>query len=123
MRFAPHEKKQTVITVPAGRVTEDLPDTPLPWADYTSKFAGAQGPSGATVMIDPAHPDFPPTWLTRHYGALCVGYPGVRAKTFPPGEAFTLNYRISVHDASVQLADREQEYDAYTSALRASWRP
>lgn len=121
MRFAPRDDQQTVITVPAGRATEDLTETPLRWADYTSQFVGADSPSGATVMIDPSHPDFPPTWLTRHYGALCVGYPGVEAKTFPPGEAFTLNYRVCVHDASAELVDIERDYDAYTSALRARW--
>jgi len=29
------------------------------------------------TYIHPSHPDFPPTWLTRHYGCLCVGWPGV----------------------------------------------
>ena len=121
MRFAPHDREQTAITVPAGRAAEDLPEVPLAWADYTSRFTGAQAPSGATVMIGPSHPDFPPTWLTRHYGALCVGYPGVRAKTFEPGEPFTLEYRISVHDASAQLVDLEQDYGGYISALKARW--
>jgi hypothetical protein len=121
MRFAPRDDKHTVITVPAGRTSEDLSESALAWSDYTSQFAGAETLSGATVMIDPAHPDFPPTWLTRHYGALCVGYPGVQEKTFPHGEAFTLSYRVSVHDASVQLVDLKQDYDAYTSALEASW--
>jgi hypothetical protein len=110
-----------VITVPAGRASEDLPDTPLPWADFTSQFVGANAPSGATVMIDPTHPGFPPTWLTRHYGALCVGYPGVQAKTFPPGKAFVLNYRVSVHDSSAELVDLAQVYDGYTAALKAHW--
>ena len=121
VRFAPRDDKQTVITVPAGRASEDLPDTPLPWADFTSQFVGANAPSGATVMIDPTHPDFPPTWLTRHYGALCVGYPGVQAKTFPPGKAFVLNYRVSIHDATAELVDLVQVYDAYTAALKAHW--
>lgn len=121
MRFAPRDDNQTVITVPSGRTSEDLPDTRLPWADYTSQFVGAQTPSGATVMIDPDHPDFPPAWLTRHYGVMCVGYPGVQAKTFSEGEAFTLNYRISVHDAPVELVDLKRGYDAYSSALRTSW--
>ena len=121
MRFASRDDKQTTITVPAGRSTEDLPDTPLPWADYTSQFVGAQALSGATVMIPPTHPDFPPSWLTRHYGALCVGYPGVQAKSFPAGKAFTLNYRVSVHGNSAQLENIKQDYNAYTSAMKVYW--
>ncbi len=121
MRFGPRDDKQTVITVPGGRAREDLLHTPLPWAEYTSQFAAADGASGATVMIDPAHPDFPPTWLTRHYGALCVGYPGVHPKTFSAGESFTLNYRVSVHDGPARLAELEQDYEGYISTLEAHW--
>jgi len=44
LRYAP--RKNTVITVPSGRSKEDLPDTPLAWADLTAEFSGAPGPSG-----------------------------------------------------------------------------
>ena len=82
MRFAPGPGKTTLITVPSGPAKDDLPDTPLAWADFTSQFAGAAASSGGAIFVDPGHPDYPPTWLTRHYGPLCVGWPGVRAKTF-----------------------------------------
>ena len=61
-------EKDSTITVPAGTSAKDLPDTPLPWADLTCKFAGAKQPSGAAIFIPRDHPDYPPTWLTRHYG-------------------------------------------------------
>ena len=35
LRFAP--RKDTLITVPSGRTKEDLPDTPLAWADLTAQ--------------------------------------------------------------------------------------
>ncbi len=111
LRFAP--RKDTVITVPSGRTKEDLPDTPLAWVDLTAKFSGAPGPSGAAIFVDPKHPGFPPTWLTRHYGILCCGYPGVKGKTFPPGEPIRLDYRVWIHKSAASLADLKQAFDAY----------
>ena len=64
LRFAP--RKKTVITTAAGRQAEDLKLTRLEWADLTARFAGASGQSGGAIFVDPAHPDYPPTWLTRH---------------------------------------------------------
>lgn len=111
LRFAP--RKDTVITVPSGRTKEDLPDTRLAWADLTAQFAGAPGPSGAAIFVDPKHPDFPPPWLTRHYGILCCGYPGVKGKTFAPGEPVRLNYRVWIHQSAVELADLQAAFEAF----------
>jgi len=111
LRYAP--RKDTIITVPKGRAKEDLPDTPLAWVDLTAKFQGAPGPSGAAIFVDPKHPDFPPTWLTRHYGILCCGYPGVKGKTFPPDEPIRLNYRVWIHKSAVELADLQEAFAAY----------
>jgi hypothetical protein len=119
LRFAPRE--DTVITVPTGPAKEDLPDTPLAWADLTGKFAGAPGPSGAAVLIDPGHPNYPPTWLTRHYGILCVGWPGVKPQTFEPGKPIRLNDRVWVHKEAVDTASLQQAYDAYKAAMGAHW--
>ncbi len=111
LRFAP--RTDTVITVPTGRTTEDLPDTRLAWADLTARFAGAPGPSGAALFVDPKHPDFPPPWLTRHYGILCCGYPGVQGKTFPAGEPVRLNYRVWIHQSAVDVAEIQRAFEAY----------
>jgi len=123
VRFAPPSSKDpsTVITVPSGRTTADLPDTPLAWADFTSKFDDQPTPSGAAVFVDPAHPDYPPTWLTRHYGPLCVGWPGVNPKTFQPGTPIRLNYRIWIHKTAAELARIQQAYDGYAAAMQAAW--
>jgi hypothetical protein len=119
LRFAP--RKDTLITVPNGPAKEDLPDTPLAWADLTAQFPDAPGPSGAAIFVDPGHPDYPPTWLTRHYGILCVGWPGVKPQTFEPGKPIRLNYRIWLHKDSVDTAGLEQVYDAYKAAMGARW--
>lgn len=113
VRFAPRTRPDTVITVPSGRTTGDLPDTPLKWADFTSKFGDAASQSGAAVFVHPDHPDYPPTWLTRHYGPLCVGWPGVKPKTFPPGKSIRLNYRIWIHKTAVELEALKRAYQSY----------
>jgi hypothetical protein len=119
LRYAP--RKDTVITVPSGRTKEDLPDTRLAWADLSAKFEGAPGPSGAAIFVDPKHPDFPPTWLTRHYGILCCGYPGVKGKTFVPGDPVRLNYRVWIHKSAVELAGLQGAFAAYGAARQALW--
>ena len=43
VRFAVRDQKKSTITVPSGTPKEDLPDTPLPWADMTASFAGGKG--------------------------------------------------------------------------------
>ena len=117
MRFAPSSRQETLITVPSGKTKADLPDTRLAWADFTSKFKGAEVRSGATVMVSPGHPDYAPTWLTRHYGPLCVGWPGVEPKTFPPGKPIRMSYRIWIHKAPVELDQLKQAYEAYKTAV------
>ena len=72
-------------------------------------------------MVPPDHPDYPPTWLTRHYGALCVGYPGVRPCTFTPGKPWRLNYRVWIHKNAPDTAVLQRAYDAYLAGLKAKW--
>jgi hypothetical protein len=117
LRYGP--RTDTVITVPAGRTKEDLSDTPLAWADLSANFSGATTQSGAAVFVDPTHPDFPPTWLTRHYGILCVGWPGVKARTFPPGVPIRLSYRIWIHKSEVTSAQLQAAFDAYAASKKA----
>lgn len=95
LRFAP--RTNTVITTPLGQGGQDLTITRLPWADFSARFAGREQSSGAAIFVAPDHPDFPPEWLTRHYGVLCLGWPGVKAKTFQPGETIRCRYRLWIH--------------------------
>jgi hypothetical protein len=121
VRFAVDKPQDSVITVPGGPAQDDLPETPLPWADLTAKLRGAAAPSGAAIFIAADHPDFPPTWLTRHYGALCVGWPGVTSKTFAPGQPIRLTYRIWIHKSTVDVEQLNQAYQAYVAGAKAAW--
>ena len=91
----------------------DLKNTPLPWADLSTRIPGAPRRSGAAVFIHPNHPNYPPTWLTRTYGALCVGWPGVESHTIQAGESIQLDYRIWIHGAELDPDQLEQQYRVY----------
>ncbi len=121
IRFAPGSRQETVITVPDGRTEQDLPDTPLAWADLTTRFGGAESASGAALLVHPGHPDFPPTWLTRHYGPLCVGWPGIEPRTFPPGQPIRLDYRIWIHKSAVDVSRLSEAYEGYSAAAKVVW--
>jgi hypothetical protein len=98
-----------------------LPDTPLVWADFTTRFAGQTQPSGAAIFVHPEHPDFPPTWLTRYYGPLCVGWPGIKPQTFEPGQVICLDYRLWIHRDAADTERIQGAYDAYAAAAGVKW--
>ena len=111
-RFAP--RTETIISTPSGRTREDLLTTKLPWADFSADFKNQPGQfSGAAIFVDPSHPDYPPTWMTRHYGVLAVGWPGVTPQTFPPGKGFSCRYRIWTHRGAPGASEIEKAYENY----------
>ncbi|WP_168221578.1 DUF6807 family protein [Aquisphaera giovannonii] len=118
LRYAPGEK--TAITAPSGPAKDDLYMTPLPWADLTRTRPGRAERSGATIFVHPSHPGFPPTWLTRHYGVLCVGWPGVKPATIQPGEPIHGRYRVWIHKGEPDAAALEKVFKAYTDAVGQS---
>lgn len=119
LRYAP--RKNTVITTPLGNGTNDLYITRLPWADLSAQFQNTPQPSGAALFVAPDHPDFAPTWLTRHYGVLCLGWPGVQARTFQPGAPIRCRYRVWTHRGSPTQTDLASAYHAYTNHLAPTW--
>ena len=121
VRFIGRPHDDQVITVPSGPTDRDLPMARLEWADFSRHFEGAPGRSGATVMVHPEHPDFPPQWLTRHYGPLCCGWPGVEAQTFEPGEPIRLMYRLWIHADDGETEAIARAYDAYGAGTEARW--
>jgi hypothetical protein len=112
--------KRSVITTPRGVSTKDLPETRLAWADLTYPFRKGM-PSGAAIFIPQEHPDYPPTWLARHYGPLCIGYPGVDGKTFPPGQPIRLNYRLWIHTDSPTPDILKRAYADYLLGSQTRW--
>lgn len=111
IRFAP--RSNTVVTTPLGQDNKDLTMTRLAWTDLSGRFNGAQTPSGAAILVAPDHPDFPPEWLTRHYGALCLGWPGVKPRTLQPGETIRCRYRIWIHRGAPSVQELSQQHDRY----------
>jgi hypothetical protein len=91
----------------------DLSIERLPWADLSARFAGREQGSGAAIFVAPDHPDYPPEWLTRHYGVLCLDWPGVKPKTFPPGEAIRCRYRVWIHRGAPDVENVSQAYRQY----------
>jgi hypothetical protein len=117
LRFGPRSK--TIITVPAGRTSEDLLVTKLPWADFSGDFNKETGGlSGAAVFVQPRHPDYPPTWMTRHYGLLAVGWPGVTPQTVSTGKSITCPYRLWVHRGAPEAREIQKAYEAYCASTK-----
>ena len=111
LRFAP--RTGTTITIPSGRASQDLLMTRLPWADLSANFKGAPGPSGVAVFVDPKNPDYPPEWMTRDYGVLAVGWPGVKPQTLPAGNSMTCRYRLWIHRGAADAAGIQKLYETY----------
>ncbi len=120
-RFAVRDRGGVTITVPDGPTSGDLKETPLAWADLTAGFENAPDRSGGAVFVHPAHPDYPPTWLTRHYGPLCVGWPGIKTRTFEPDKPFRLPYRLWLHRGVGDYEALKARYDAYTASTKVAW--
>lgn len=121
-RFDVSPRKDATVRVPGKTLgygapkqsgNPDLLNTPLPWADLTTRIPDSPQRSGAAVFIHPQHPDYPPSWLTRTYGPLCVGWPGVESHTIKPGKSVQLQYRIWIHDKELDVEQLEARYKAY----------
>jgi hypothetical protein len=121
VRFKPKSRSEATIIVEEGVTKADLPDTELKWADFTTQYEGVPHRSGGAVFIHPGHPDYPPTWLTRHYGPLCVGWPGVDKETFEPGKPIRLRYRLWLHEKPGEHQRLLKEYEAFIAATKARW--
>ncbi len=117
IRYAPHTN--AVITTPLGNEPKDLAMTRLAWADYSAQFEQRGVASGAALFVPPSHPDYPPMWLTRHYGALCLGWPGVQSTTFPAGKPIHCEYRLWVHRGQPDGKQLTQAYADYTNGIPA----
>ncbi len=113
LRFAPRE--DTVITVPSGPTSQDLLITRLPWGDLSAKFTGAKDLSGAALFVGPHHPGFPLEWMTRAYGLLAAGWPGVKSQTVESGKTVECDYGVWIHRGRVDAAKIQKEYEAFSA--------
>jgi hypothetical protein len=116
LRFATN--KETTITTQLGNGKDDLPVTRLPWADLSGLFNAR--PAGASIFISPDHPDYPPEWLTRHYGVLCVGWPGVKEQSFAPGRVISCSYRVWIHEGKTTVMEAATAYQSFLQGLRST---
>jgi hypothetical protein len=114
LRFAP--RQETAVTTDEGLQPKDLNLTRLAWADLTARFENTPRPSGVAILVDRRHPGFPPTWITRHYGFLGVGWPGVEPRTFEPGDPVTCRYRIVIHRGVADPARLRRAYEEFCSS-------
>ncbi len=130
MRFDISPRKNGMITTPQGAAKReggvfttksDLVNTRLPWADMTSHFPQAPERSGAALFVPTSHPNYPPSWLTRSYGCVCIGWPGTEGRTFKVGEPIRLNYRVWIHKHAVGVDRLQKSYQGYTTLDDVKW--
>ena len=69
--------------------------------------------NGTAIFVHPDHVDYPPAWMTRHYGVLAVGWPGVTPRTFPADKSFSCRYRLWIHRNAPSSEEMQKVYDAY----------
>jgi hypothetical protein len=119
LRFAPGTN--TLIAIPSGQTGEDLYMTNLAWTALSRRWPDGRT-SGAALFVAPHHPDFPPQWLTRHYGVLCLGWPGITPKTLAPGEVWEVAYRVFVFRGAADPARLRSAYAAYVAEGQAAHR-
>lgn len=91
------------------------------WADWSGVFQRPDGPdsdgrtSGAAILVHPAHPDYPPQWLLRHYGILNVSFPGLEMREIPTDKPLVLRYRVWIHRGDAEAGSVQEQYLAYAA--------
>lgn len=95
------------------------------WVDWTGKFPGTDGNrlphrSGATLMVHPSHPAYPPEWIVRAYGPVGLAYPGLQMIELPKDKPLHLRYRFWVHRGDATVGKVPEAYRAY--AADWNWR-
>ena len=53
--------------------------------------------------------------MTRAYGLLAVGWPGVKSQTLESGKTITCSYGVWIHRGRVDAAKIQSVYDAFSA--------
>jgi len=93
------------------------------WVDWSGRFVGPDGKdlphrSGAALLVNLAHPDLPPEWITRKYGPINVSYPGLNMLEIGQNRPLQLRYRIWIHRGDAKGG----KVNAYYRAYAADWK-
>ena len=117
-RYGPADKVQ--IQADGEKLKKDGVGYQAHWADWNGIFKQASGKantgrSGAAVLVSPSHPNYPPTWLMRHYGVLNVAYPGLEMLEVQRETPLRLRYRLWIHRGDAEAGGVEAQYKAYTA--------
>ncbi|MBP7935335.1 MAG: PmoA family protein [Phycisphaerae bacterium] len=120
MTFRYGPAKQVEISLDGKVDPKDIVGGRGRWADWSGFFRGPDGQpltrrSGAAVLVHPQHPNAPTTWLTRHYGALCVTWPGLQMIEVSPKDPLRLRYRLWVHRGNAVDGKVNDQYNAYAA--------
>ncbi len=117
-------RKPFAFTAAQGVVSDDALRLDSPWVDMSSSSGPEKPLAGVAIFQHPANPDYPHDgWILRHYGFLGASWPHNDPKTFAPGEAFTLRYRVYVHRGSAEDARLPALYEAYVQSARRTGEP
>lgn len=125
MTFRYGSAKQVEISLDGQVDAKDIVGGRGRWADWSGFFSGPDGQprnkrSGGAILVHPQHPDAPTTWLTRHYGALCVTWPGLQMIEVSRKEPLRLRYRLWIHRGNAIEGKVSEQYITYTADWK--WR-
>ncbi|MGQ9761427.1 MAG: DUF6807 family protein [Thermogutta sp.] len=80
-------------------------------------FRGDRGSEWGDNYGRPHSPRLPAHWLTRHYGPLCIGWPGIQSRTLEPGSSTRLSYRLWIHSDLPTATEIQRIYDLYATIV------
>lgn len=114
---------KAAIVMDGQETPNDLLTVHAKWGDWSGIFNMPDGKpagqrSGASVFVDPSHPEYPPEWLTRYYGVLNVSYPDLKMIDIPKDRPLRLKYRVWIHRGDVKTGRAEDQYRAYTADFK-----
>jgi hypothetical protein len=90
-----------------------------PWMDFRGSFDGkSAAQSGVAVFCHPSNPGYPQPWIIRSEKSMQnPAFPGREPVTLPK-EGLKLQYRVVIHDGSVDGARIATLFEDYVKASR-----